>query len=34
MVPEILSAPDKMFCHFGQFFAHLPPESLTNPNFE
>ena len=25
---------DKIFCHFGQFFAHLPPKSLKNQNFE
>ena len=25
MVPEILSVTDKFFCHFGPFFALLPP---------
>ena len=25
MVPEIWSATDKIFCHFGQLFALLPP---------
>ena len=25
MVPEILSATDRTFCHFGPFFALLPP---------
>ena len=25
MVPEISSATDKLFCHFGLFFALLPP---------
>ena len=25
MVPEILSATDRIFCHFGPFFALLPP---------
>ena len=24
MVPEIWSVMDRIFCHFGQFFAHLP----------
>ena len=26
MVPEIWSAPDRIFCHFGLFFALLQPE--------
>ena len=34
MVPEIWSAIDIIFCHFGQFFALLPyPKNLTNQNF-
>ena len=24
MIPEISSATDRIFCYFGQFFAHLP----------
>ena len=34
MVPEILSATDRNFFHFGQFFAHLPPKNPKNQNFE
>ena len=34
MVPEIWSATDKPFCHFGPFFAHLPLNNLKNQNFE
>ena len=34
MVPEILSATDRIFCHFGQFFVHLPPKNPKNQNFE
>ena len=34
MVPEILSAMDRIFCHIGQFFAHLPPKNPKNQNFE
>ena len=34
MVPEILSAINIIFCHFGQFFAHLPPKNAKNQNFE
>ena len=33
MVPEISSATDKIFCHFGQYFAHLPPKNLKNEFF-
>ena len=29
-----LSTMDRIFCHFGQFFAHLPPKNLKNQNFE
>ena len=34
MVPEILSVIDRLFCHYGQFFAHLPPKNPKNHNFE
>ena len=34
MVPEILSATDRIFGHFGEFFAHLPPKNLKSQNFE
>ena len=34
MVPEILSMTDKIFCHFGQFFAHLTRKNPKNQNFE
>ena len=34
MVPEIWSATDRIFCHFGPFFALLPPNNLKNQNFE
>ena len=34
MVPAILSATDRIFCHFGQFLAHLPPKNPKNQNFE
>ena len=34
MVPEIRSATDRMFCHFGSFFALLPPNDPENQNFE
>ena len=37
MVPEIWSATDRIFCHFGPFFALLPPPPLNNQknqNFE
>ena len=35
MVPEIWSETDKMFCHFGPFFALLPPpNNLDYQNFE
>ena len=33
MVPEILSMPDRIFCHFGPFFA-LPPDNPKDQNFE
>ena len=25
---------ERIFCHFGQFLAHLPPKNLENQNFE
>ena len=36
MVPEIQSETDKKFCHFGSFFALLPPppNDPKNQNFE
>ena len=34
MVPEILSATDRIFCHSGPFFAPLPLMDLENQNFE
>ena len=39
MVPEIWSVTDRIFCHFGPFFAllapsPLPPDNSKNPNFE
>ena len=37
MVPEIWSVTDRIFCHFGLFFAFLPlppPNNLKNLNFE
>ena len=33
MVPEIWSVKDRVFCHFGSFFALLP-HNLQNQNFE
>ena len=34
MDPEISSVMDRVFCHLGQFFAHLPPKNPKNKNFE
>ena len=34
MDPEIWSAMDKLFCHFGPFFALLPTNNPKNLNFE
>ena len=34
MIPEIWSATDRTFCHFGSFFALFPPKNLKNQNFE
>ena len=33
-VPEIRSETDRIFCHFGPFFALLPPNNPQNQNFE
>ena len=33
MIPEIWSATDKIFCHFGLFFALLPFNNPKNQNF-
>ena len=32
--PEISSVTDRIFCHFGSFFALLSPKNLKNQNFE
>ena len=34
MVPKIWSATDRIFCHFGPFFALLPPKNLKNQHFQ
>ena len=34
MVPEIWSTTDRIFCHFGPFFALLPHNNPENQNFE
>ena len=34
MVPEIWSTTDRIFSHFGLFFALLPPDNVENQNFE
>ena len=34
MVPVICSMTDRIFCHFGPFFAFLPPEKPKYQNFE
>ena len=34
MVPEIGSATDKIFCHFGLFLLSYPPNNPQNQNFE
>ena len=34
MVPEIWSATNKIFCHFGPFFPFYPPNKIKNKNFE
>ena len=33
MVPEVSSETDKVFCHFGPFFALLPRNDPQNQNF-
>ena len=33
VVPELWSAMDRIFCHFGPFFTLLPPNNLKNQNF-
>ena len=34
MVPEILCTKDRTFCHFGLFFALVPPNNSEDQNFE
>ena len=34
LVPEIWSMTDRIFCHFGPFFALLPPKTPKIQNFE
>ena len=34
MVPKISSMADRIFCHFGLFFAFLPPNNPKYENFE
>ena len=34
MIPEISSTTDRIFCHFEQFFVHLPPKNQKKQNFE
>ena len=34
MVPDMWSAVDRIFCHFGPFFALLPSNNQKNQNFE
>ena len=34
MAPEIWSATDRTFCHFGPFFASYPTNNPKNQNFE
>ena len=34
IVPEIWSGMGRTFCHFGLFFALLPPNNPKNQNFE
>ena len=34
MVPEVWSTTDRIFCHFGPFFALSPPMDLEIQNFE
>ena len=34
MVPDIPSATDRIFCHFGPFSVLLPPNNPKNQKFE
>ena len=34
MAPEISSTTYRIFCHFGLFFALLPPKNPEKQNFE
>ena len=34
MVPEIWSATDRIFCHYGPFLPFYPPMDLENQKFE
>ena len=34
MVPEIWSAMDRIFCHFGLFLSFYPTNNPPNQNFE
>ena len=34
MVPEMWTATDLIFCHFGLFLVLLPPNSLKNQNLK
>ena len=34
MVPLILSTTDRTFCHFGPFFAFLPPSNPKSQNLK
>ena len=34
MVPETLSAKDRVFCHFQSFLPFDPPNNQKNQNFE
>ena len=34
MIPEIWSATNRIFCHFGPFFALYHPNDSENQNFE
>ena len=33
-VPQIWSATNKIFCHFGQFLLFYPPNNPKNQNFD
>ena len=34
MLPEVWSATDRIFCHFGPLLAFYPPSNSENQNFE